>query len=54
MDRKRWNELMNDDSTELTPEEVAQGWHWCWEWDGLLVGPGMKELEACVCSATAT
>ena len=32
---------MRDD----TPQEVAEGWHFCPEWDGLLVGPGMIEDE---------
>lgn len=34
---------------DLTPEELALGWHWCAEWDGLLVGPSMRETEACSC-----
>jgi len=35
--------------TDLTPAEQAEGWHFCREWDGLLVGPGMEELEPCTC-----
>jgi len=27
----------------LTPEEMAEGWHYCWEWDGLLVCPDFPE-----------
>lgn len=49
MTDQRWTTLMRDDDLALTPEEIAEGWHFCWEWDGLLVGPGMKELEACTC-----
>ena len=33
----------------LTQEEIAEGWHWCYEFDGLLVGPGMREMESCTC-----
>lgn len=43
----RWGELMRDDSLELTPEEIKAGWHFCVEFDGLLVGPGMDELQFC-------
>jgi hypothetical protein len=40
---------MEDDELELTPEEVEAGWHYCADWDFLLVGPGMEEREACNC-----
>jgi len=33
----------------LTKEEVKEGWHFCSEWDQLLVGPGMPEKDACIC-----
>lgn len=34
----------------LTIEERQQGWHFCYDWDGMLIGPGMKgELEWCLC-----
>jgi hypothetical protein len=35
---------------ELTAEEFRQGWHWCGDFDGLLVGPGMGELASCTCA----
>lgn len=40
---------MNNDNLKLTPEELQLGWHFCWDWDGLLVGPGMGELDSCTC-----
>ena len=51
---QRYDELMksemeDDEVLSLTPDEIAKGWHFCWDWDGLLVGPGMKEQESCVC-----
>jgi len=49
MTKERWKLLMDEDSIELTEEEISEGWHFCWEWDGLLVGPGMKEIEVCNC-----
>lgn len=34
----------------LTQKELEKGWHWCYDWDGLLVGPPMKgEWNACTC-----
>lgn len=33
----------------LTNEEVLVGWHYCPDWDFLLVGPGMEEQEGCQC-----
>jgi hypothetical protein len=49
MDRERQIEL--DRSGEgLTKEEWDQGWHWCYEWDSMLVGPGMEEALSCSCS----
>ena len=47
MNRERYIELDNS-GKGLTDEEYNQGWHWCGEWDDMLVGPG--SLEALVCS----
>lgn len=33
----------------LTEEEKKEGWHFCLDWDFMLIGPGMSELEACTC-----
>ena len=49
IDRERYNSLMMDDSLELAESERAAGWHFCNEFDGLLVGPGMGELSCCTC-----
>jgi len=49
MTRNRWAEFWNNDDAQLTDAEIAEGWHFCWEWDGLLVGPGMDELDCCHC-----
>ena len=34
-------ERLYDDS--LTPEEISIGWHYCYDWDGELIGPGDKK-----------
>lgn len=50
MDRQRYAELELRDG-KLTAEEIAQGWHFCPEWDYMLVGPGMPEADCCLCEA---
>lgn len=47
MDDKRFLEL-DRSGQGLTKEEWDKGYHWCLEWDDMLVGPG--SLEALVCS----
>ena len=48
MDEFRYS-LIDLSGEGLTEEEIEAGWHFCPEWDGLLIGPGMVELEACLC-----
>lgn len=49
MTEERYQQLSYDEGHELTKEERAEGWHWCCEYDNLLVGPGMGELRSCYC-----
>lgn len=49
MDDARHSELMADQALQLTTAEIADGWHWCGDFDGLLVGPGMGEMALCQC-----
>lgn len=49
MTKERWLALMEDDSLKLTAEEIQEGCHFCCEFDGLLVTPGMGELACCQC-----
>lgn len=49
MPLERWTALMKDDEMNLTADEIKSGWHFCWDWDGLLIGPGMMEMECCTC-----
>ena len=46
---ERYRELQFGQDSKLTKEEVEQGWHFCYDWDFLLVGPGTPEEAACVC-----
>lgn len=54
MTQERFAELNDmsvptDELPKMTPEEVAAGYHYCFEWDGLLVGPEMEEALPCHC-----
>ena len=33
----------------LTDEEISQGWHFCPDFDSLLIGPGEPEFDFCQC-----
>lgn len=57
MTKERYDFLMWDTECfayhTLRDEEVEIGWHWCPEWDGLLICPHMTEWGpnpyACIC-----
>ena len=48
MNVNRWAEVASD-LAHLTQEEANVGWHFCVDWDLLLIGPGMPEAESCTC-----
>ena len=39
MTPERYHELETDPKAKLTKEECKEGWHYCSDWDGMLVGP---------------
>lgn len=52
MTHERWLELEKNQELTLTEEEIKNGWHFCPEWDGLLVNSNDDEGEgaACICT----
>ena len=48
MTEKRYNQLMNRKG-RLTAAELQDGWHFCYEWDGLLIQPTDPEAKFCRC-----
>lgn len=48
MTDERYTELMADKGIELTPNEIKSGWHFCWEFDGLLRNNNEEEFQ-CDC-----
>jgi len=53
MTRERYLELERTADLRLTPEEIAAGWHFCWDWDGLLIHDSDPEADACGCRPQA-
>lgn len=46
---KRWSTLNRGDGS-LTSEEMNSGWHFCPDWDHMLICKGMPESDACTCN----
>ena len=49
MSEKRYVELSACMSKELTEAEKAEGWHFCKEWDFMLIHNTWPEMMACHC-----
>lgn len=50
MNKQRWKELVVNPNLKLTQQEIEQGWHFCSDFDGLIIGPTMgMEWEYCSC-----
>ena len=48
MTDERWRTLMCG-LDALSKDEIEEGWHWCPDWDGLLVGPDSGKALFCEC-----
>lgn len=50
MTPERYDQLAECEAAKLTQAEKAEGWHFCPDMDGRLIGPGMDwELSCCEC-----
>jgi hypothetical protein len=49
MPRKLRDQLERDVHARIPEEWVRRGYHWCDGSDGILVGPGDSEMQACCC-----
>ena len=49
MDIKRRFALEHNPEAKLTQAELAEGYHFCPEWDGMLIGHKDAETQACTC-----
>lgn len=50
MTKERYRELDGDYELALTPEEVKAGWHFCPDWDYMLIHNLDIEIEGCCCN----
>lgn len=51
MSNERYTELNRHPQTSvLTQAEFKQGWHYCWDWDGLLVNAYDMHGEGAACT----
>lgn len=53
MTLERFKALMDDDDLPLTEDEKKQGYHFCWEFDGLLRTNQDEEFQ-CDCLKETT
>ena len=49
MDLNRYVQLTRTHEANLTEKEVKDGWHFCCEWDGMLIHSSHPEAECCYC-----
>lgn len=49
MPYNRYHSLQWTEEGSLTQEEIDAGWHWCYEWDDMLIHPNMPEYAHCTC-----
>ena len=42
--------LLEREGFGMTDQELEKGWHWCPDWDYMLVGPGMEAVNGCTCA----
>lgn len=54
MSKERFEYLMSDEAYQstddgLTEKELADGYHFCMSWDGLLIGKYEAEYQHCLC-----
>jgi hypothetical protein len=46
---ERYHALNGKEEIPLTEEEIKQGWHFCWEFDGLVRNSNEEEFK-CDCN----
>lgn len=49
MENARYEQLLSNPKMTLTEDEVKEGWHFCLNWDGMLLHPEDREMQCCHC-----
>lgn len=47
MTRERYTELVQNVGLTLTQDEVKAGWHFCYDWDWMLIHTSWEEFQDC-------
>ena len=50
MKLSRYNELEGGAKPKLTEEEKQGGWHFCSDWDSMLIHSTWDEYSCCTCN----
>lgn len=45
---------LQDGDISLSPEEIAAGWHFCHDWDYMLIHTTWPENDGCLCGKAAS
>lgn len=53
MSKRRYYDIERG-AAELSQTEILDGWHFCDDWDGMLIHPKSPEGEACTCPRHTT
>ena len=48
MTNERYWLLQNNTEAKLTEDEIKEGWHFCCEWDYMLIHKSWPEAESCL------
>jgi hypothetical protein len=49
MTGERYAYLSKNMDASLTEEEYKAGWHFCYDWDGMLIHESYPEFKCCSC-----
>ncbi len=49
MNQTRYDEIQSDIKAELSESEINAGWHFCPDWDFMLIHKDWREYEGCCC-----
>lgn len=53
MKQERRHFLNANETEKLTHEERSHGYHFCPDWDFMVVGPEDPEIEGCLCGRSS-
>lgn len=49
MSKERWEFLERNIASHITQDDIDNGWHFCEDWDCMLIHKSWPEMESCTC-----